>query len=158
MAMLRRLPRILRYVPGKAQDLRAWFLTMQYWLGGSDDNIEQMIRFLLSRYASETRLAGGRGGGAGRVPALGLYHPDLPERITADAAKLPAREGAVATVGLLMMRTYVLAGDTAHYDAVIRRLRGAGTARGAGLRRRARRAAGDGARISAAAGSTRWSR
>ena len=24
---------ILRFIPGKAQDLRAWFLTMQYWLG-----------------------------------------------------------------------------------------------------------------------------
>src|SRR6056297_947111 len=33
MKMLRRLPRILRLIPGKAQDLRAWFLTMQYWLG-----------------------------------------------------------------------------------------------------------------------------
>lgn len=34
MAMLRRLPRILRMIPGKAQDLRSWFLVMQYWLGG----------------------------------------------------------------------------------------------------------------------------
>jgi magnesium chelatase subunit H len=33
--------------PGKAQDLRAWFLSMQYWLGGSDDNIEAMIRYLV---------------------------------------------------------------------------------------------------------------
>ncbi|MDZ7599705.1 MAG: DUF3479 domain-containing protein [Desulfobacterales bacterium] len=49
--MLRRLPKILRFIPGKAQDMRAWFLSMQYWLGGSDDNIEQMIRFLVGRYA-----------------------------------------------------------------------------------------------------------
>ncbi|MFN3578010.1 MAG: DUF3479 domain-containing protein, partial [Tabrizicola sp.] len=28
MAMLRRLPKILRFIPGKAQDLRAWFLSM----------------------------------------------------------------------------------------------------------------------------------
>ena len=40
MRMLRRLPKILKYVPGKAQDLRAWFIVMQYWLGGSDDNME----------------------------------------------------------------------------------------------------------------------
>ena len=39
MRMLRRLPRILRFIPGAAQDLRAFFLTMQYWLGGSDDNV-----------------------------------------------------------------------------------------------------------------------
>jgi cobalamin biosynthesis Mg chelatase CobN len=46
MKLLRRLPKILKFIPGKAQDLRAWFLTMQYWLGGSDDNVEQMVRFL----------------------------------------------------------------------------------------------------------------
>ena len=52
MKMLRRLPKILKLIPGKSQDLRAWFLSMQYWLGGSDDNIENMIRFLISRYTS----------------------------------------------------------------------------------------------------------
>ena len=50
MRMLRRLPKILKYIPGKAQDLRAWFMVMQYWLAGSDDNVEAMLRFLLSRY------------------------------------------------------------------------------------------------------------
>ena len=55
MKMLRRLPRILKYIPGKAQDLRAWFLVMQYWLGTSDDNIEAMLRFLMSRYGHEAR-------------------------------------------------------------------------------------------------------
>lgn len=58
MRMLRRLPRILKLIPGKAQDLRAWFLMMQYWLGASDDNIEAMVRFMISRYC---RHAGWRG-------------------------------------------------------------------------------------------------
>ncbi|MEM8851181.1 MAG: DUF3479 domain-containing protein, partial [Pseudomonadota bacterium] len=51
MKMLRRLPKLLRYVPGKAQDLRAWFLCMQYWLGGSDDNFEGLLRHLIGRYS-----------------------------------------------------------------------------------------------------------
>ena len=54
MTMLRRLPKILKFIPGSAQDLRAWFLTMQYWLGGSDDNIEEMVRFLIGRYANRS--------------------------------------------------------------------------------------------------------
>lgn len=120
MAMLRRLPKILRYVPGKAQDLRAWFLTMQYWLAGSDDNLEQMIRFLVGRYASETRWRGAEAAAPVDYPLCGVYHPDLEERIATDAARLPRRADAVGTVGVLMMRSYVLAGDTAHYDAVIR--------------------------------------
>ncbi|MDJ0825361.1 MAG: magnesium chelatase subunit H [Rhodobacter sp.] len=119
MRMLRRLPKILRYIPGKAQDLRAWFLTMQYWLGGSDDNVEQMVRFLISRYASEALWRGTLSEAPVEYPEVGLYHPTLPGRITADLADLPVPRKPVATVGLLLMRSYVLASDTAHYDAVI---------------------------------------
>ncbi|MEM8576991.1 MAG: magnesium chelatase subunit H [Pseudomonadota bacterium] len=119
MAMLRRLPKILKFLPGKAQDLRAWFLVMQYWLGGSDDNIEAMVRFLLARYARGTGWGVQREAAAPvEYPDTGLYHPDLPGRIGTDIAALPAGDGP--TVGILMMRSYVLAGDTAHYDAVIR--------------------------------------
>ena len=119
MSMLRRLPKILRWIPGKAQDLRAWFLSMQYWLGGSDDNIEQMIRFLIGRYASRKDWRGATALAPIDYPELGLYHPKLEGRITTNIADLPRPEGATATVGLLMLRSYILAGDTAHYDAVI---------------------------------------
>jgi magnesium chelatase subunit H len=128
MQMLRRLPKILRFVPGKAQDLRAWFLSMQYWLGGSDDNIEQMIRFLVGRYARRPGWHGAAARPPVDYPDVGLYHPDLKARITTDAAQLPRPRGAQATVGLLMLRSYVLAGDTAHYDAVIRAFEARGIA------------------------------
>ena len=39
MAMIRQIPRILRFIPGSAQDVRAYFLTLQYWLAGSDENV-----------------------------------------------------------------------------------------------------------------------
>ncbi len=119
MKMLRRLPKILRFIPGKAQDLRAWFLTMQYWLGGSDDNVEQMIRFLISRYAHHELWRGTISEAPHEYPEVGLYHPGLKVRITTDLTALPAPKKPVATVGLLLMRSYVLASDTAHYDAVI---------------------------------------
>ena len=119
MKMLRRLPKILRFLPGKAQDLRAWFLSMQYWLGGSDDNIEQMIRYLVSRYCANRDWQAVSSRPPVDYPDVGLYHPALAGRITTDPARLPRPEGAVATVGLLMLRSYILASDTAHYDAVI---------------------------------------
>ncbi|MEL6959745.1 MAG: cobaltochelatase subunit CobN [Pseudomonadota bacterium] len=119
MKMLRRLPKILRLIPGKAQDLRAWFLCMQYWLGGSDENIEQMLRMLLSRYAGRADWNGIRVEAPKDYPDLGLYHPDLPGiGITTNLADLP--QGRGPRVGVLMLRSYILAGDTAHYDAVIR--------------------------------------
>ncbi|OAN73677.1 magnesium chelatase [Jannaschia sp. EhC01] len=121
MKMLRRLPKILKFLPGKAQDLRAWFLTMQYWLGGSDDNVEQMIRFLIGTYAHDAALKGAKAAAPIDYPEVGLYHPDLPgHHITTDVADLPNPANPVATVGLLMMRSYVLASDAAHYDGVIR--------------------------------------
>ena len=129
MKMLRRLPKILKYIPGKAQDLRAWFLTMQYWLGGSDDNVEQMVRFLVGTYASDTAFRGAKAAAPIDYPEVGLYHPDLPgHRITTDVTDLPNPDNPVATVGLLMMRSYVLASDTGHYDGVIRKMQAAGLA------------------------------
>ena len=121
MAMLRRLPKILKFLPGKAQDLRAWFLVMQYWLGGSDDNIRAMVQFLLNRYATDTAWADAPEAAAPvEYPDTGLYHPDLAARITVDPADVPGPKGATLTVGLVMLRSYVLSGDTGHYDGVIR--------------------------------------
>ena len=120
MALLRRLPKILKYVPGKAQDLRAWFLVMQYWLGGSDDNVEAMLRFVLNRYAKGDWANTPEAAAPIEYPDVGLYHPDLPGRITTEAQDLPGPKDATLTVGLLMMRSYVLSSDTAHYDGVIR--------------------------------------
>jgi magnesium chelatase subunit H len=121
MKLLRRLPKILKFIPGKAQDLRAWFLTMQYWLGGSDDNVEAMIRFLVSRYSNDRAWRGKQAAAPIDYPDVGLYHPDLPgQRIVTNLAELPGPRASEATVGLLMLRSYLLASDTAHYDAVIR--------------------------------------
>ena len=121
MKVLRRLPKILKLIPGKAQDLRAWFLSMQYWLGGSDDNVESMVRFLISRYADRPDWVAGNAPMPIKYPDVGLYHPDLPaHHITTDLVELPKIDAPVATVGVLMLRSYILASDTAHYDAVIR--------------------------------------
>jgi len=132
VAMLRRLPKILRFIPGTAQDVRAYFLTLQYWLAGSDHNVADMVRFLVDRYADGPRrsLRGTlKAAPPAEYPEVGVYHPRLPGRIAARADKLPAPTGACCgTVGLLVMRSYVLAGDTAHYDGVIAALEARGLA------------------------------
>lgn len=121
MAMLRRLPKLLRFIPGTAQDLRAYFLTLQYWLAGSEENIVNMVRYLIDRYADGPRrhLRGTLQSSIPIVyPDVGLYHPRAPQRIVEDRSELPAA-GEKGTVGLLLMRSYILAGNTAHYDGVI---------------------------------------
>ena len=128
MRMLRRLPKILKFIPGTAQDVRAYFLTLQYWLAGSDGNVVQMVRSLIDRYADGPRRPL-RGTMTAKAPAeypeVGLYHSG---RILDRLEDLSAVKDRRGTVGLLMLRSYVLARDTAHYDGVVAALEAKGLA------------------------------
>lgn len=129
MKMLRRLPMILRFIPGTAQDVRAYFLTLQYWLAGSDENVVAMVRCLIDRYASGDRLT--RRGmtpadAPVEYPEVGVYHPHTRQRISESLRLLPRKQGKHGTVGLLLLRSYLLGRDTGHYDAAIEALQNAG--------------------------------
>ena len=142
MKMLRRLPKLMRFIPGTAQDVRAYFLALQYWLAGSEENLGSLIRLLVDRYARGDRaaLAGTtRAAAPVAYPDVGLYHPQAPGRIVERLEQLPAGGGA-GTVGLLVLRSYVLAGNAEHYDGAIAALESRGlrvvTAFSAGLDQR----------------------
>ncbi len=115
MKMLRRLPKMLRFIPGTAQDVRAYFLTLQYWLAGSDDNVVGMIHALANRYAGHTA----RAEAPHDYPDVGVYHPKLAGRMAEAIEALPKTQSAIGTIGLLMLRSYLLGRDTGHYDGVI---------------------------------------
>ena len=122
MKMLKQLPRMLRFIPGTAQDARAYFLVLGYWLAGSEDNLANMVRLLVTRYASGPRktLAGTlKAPPPVEYPDVGLYHPRAAKRISDRLDRLPTPANAVGTVGVLIMRSYVLAGNAGHYDGVI---------------------------------------
>lgn len=119
MKMLRRIPKMLRFIPGAAQDVRAYFLTLQYWLAGSDENIASMILNLVDRYAKD-RAHVARVAAPQEYPEVGLYHPRMAGRLTEQADHVPVSPSmTTGTVGLLLLRSYVLGHDTGHYDGVI---------------------------------------
>ena len=129
LSVLRRLPRILRFIPGTAQDLRVYFLTLQYWLAGSEENLARMIQLLVRRYASGPRASLRQlpePGAPIDYPEVGIYHPGIDSGISAELDALPNPRApaskARGTVGLLLMRSYALAGNSRHYDAVIKSL------------------------------------
>ncbi len=134
MKMLRRLPKLLRFIPGTAQDVRAYFLVLQYWLAGSEENIASMVQLLVNGYADGTRKAL-----RGKAPAdapieypdVGLYHPRMKgasvhKGMSDKIERVPAIAGSTGTVGLLLMRSYLLAGNARHYDGVIAALEARG--------------------------------
>jgi magnesium chelatase subunit H len=90
MKMLRRIPQMLRFIPGTAQDLRAYFLTLQYWLGGSQENIQGMVHYLADRYATSDK-----GRSKNKVlppveyPEVGIYHPRMKSRLSDQLTDLP---------------------------------------------------------------------
>ena len=126
MKMLRRLPKILKYIPGTAQDVRAYFLAMQYWLSGSEDNVRNLVALLVSRYAQGERDVYRKlvdVASPVEYPEVGVYHPALESRVADTRDDLPDISTANGgTVGVLVMRSYILAGNSSHYDAVIQGL------------------------------------
>ena len=131
MKMLRRIPQMLRFIPGTAQDVRAYFMTLQYWLGGSDENILNLIRHVVDRGAD-----GPRRGLRGLVkvpppveyPEVGVYHPRLAGRFSDDPSALPGlpADQVKGTVGVLLLRSYLLSHNAGHYDGVIAALESRG--------------------------------
>ncbi len=131
MKMLRRIPQMLRFVPGTAQDVRAYFLTMQYWLGGSDENVLNLLRHVVDRGADgPRRVLRGQVKAAPPVeyPEVGLYHPRAAERLSTDLAALPLPVGrdVRGTVGVLVLRSYLLSNNAGHYDTVLAALEARG--------------------------------
>jgi magnesium chelatase subunit H len=129
MKMLRRIPALLRFIPGTAQDVRAYFLTLQYWLAGSEENICNMLRFLIRRYAAGPRSvlqSSARVALPIAYPEVGVYHPRMQGRYGERVEDVPFAPGPKGTVGLLLLRSYLLAGNAAHYDGVIAALESRG--------------------------------
>ena len=168
MKMLRRIPQLLRFIPGTAQDVRAYFLTLQYWLAGSEENIANMVRFLVGRYAAGPRARCS----ARRKRRPPIDYPEVGRLSSAHAEPRSAsmhrsicrqaRATAQGTVGLLVMRSYVLAGNAAHYDGVIAALEARGLRVIPGLRQpastRGRRSRNTSSSRTGASKSMRWFR
>ncbi len=130
MKMLRRLPRILRFIPGTAQDMRIYFLTLQYWLGGSEENMHNLVRLLIDRYGKGPReglCAADRIPDPEEYPDVGVYHPNMKGRLSEHLDDLPSpSDGGKGTVGVLLLRSYLLSGNSSHYDGVIAALEARG--------------------------------
>ncbi len=140
MRMLRRLPKLMKFIPGTAQDVRIYFLGLQYWLAGSDENIANLVRMLVGRYCGQSKRRIKPAAAPINYPDVGLYHPAMPGKIAEALSALPSRPipgfseaqsvfqrpQSNGTVGVLLLRSYLISGNSAHYDGVIAALEARG--------------------------------
>jgi magnesium chelatase subunit H len=113
--------------------VRAYFLTLQYWLAGSEDNIVNLVccwstatpPARASRCAPRPARAAPRLSRTRRLPPAITTRRRRPDGHHAGSPPKVAT-GTRGTVGLLLMRSYLLAGNADHYDGVIAALKARG--------------------------------
>ena len=145
LKLLRTLPQVLKYLPmDKAQDARNFMLSFQYWLGGSQENLENFLLMLADKYVFKGEVSAN--GIAAPIfqyqdpvtyPDLGIWHPlaptmyeDVKEYLNWFSSRrdLPEemRDPLVPTVGLVLQRTHLVTGDDAHYVSMVSELEAMG--------------------------------
>jgi magnesium chelatase subunit H len=145
LKLLRTLPQVLKYLPmDKAQDARNFMLSFQYWLGGSQENLENFLLMLSDKYVFKGEVAAN--GNAAPIfqyqdpvtyPDIGIWHPLAPTMYEdskeylnwfSSRSDIPAdmRDPLVPTIGLVLQRTHLVTGDDAHYVSMVSELEAMG--------------------------------
>ncbi|XHX80412.1 MAG: magnesium chelatase subunit H [Stenomitos frigidus ULC029] len=141
LKLLNTLPKVLKYLPmDKAQDARNFMLSFQYWLGGSQENLENFLLMLADRYVykdMETDSGALQYRDPVTYPDLGIWHPlaptmfeDVKEYLnwfnsrTDISADL--KDPLAPCIGLVLQRTHLVTGDDAHYVSMVQELESMG--------------------------------
>jgi magnesium chelatase subunit H len=141
LKLLQTLPKVLKYLPiDKAQDARNFMLSFQYWLGGSQENLENFLLMLADRYVFKSNKPGDltfQYLDPVTYPDMGIWHPLAPQMYEDVREYLnwfnsrrdlaaDFKDPLVPTVGLILQRTHLVTGDDAHYVAVVQEIESMG--------------------------------
>ena len=131
LKLLNTLPTVLKYLPvEKAQDARSFMLSFQYWLGGTPDNLRNLLLMLADKYVypkADTNREYIEVIDPVVFPDLGIWHPlaagmfeDLKEYLNWSNSR--SNLGSGPLIGLVLQRSHIVTGDDAHYVALIQEL------------------------------------
>lgn len=138
LKLVRTLPKVLKYLPSdKAQDARLYILSLQFWLGGSPENLGNFFKMITGSYIPA--LKGTKVEYSDPVLFLdtGIWHPmapcmydDVKEYLNWYGTRRDANEKLknpnAPIVGLVLQRSHIVTGDDSHYVAVIMELEAKG--------------------------------
>uniref|UniRef100_M8BLH7 magnesium chelatase n=1 Tax=Aegilops tauschii TaxID=37682 RepID=M8BLH7_AEGTA len=138
LKLVRTLPKVLKYLPSdKAQDARLYILSLQFWLGGSPDNLQNFLKMIAVSYVPALKGADITYSDPVLFLDTGIWHPLAPamfddvkeylnwygtRRDANDRLKTPE----APVIGLVLQRSHIVTGDDGHYVAVIMELEARG--------------------------------
>jgi len=137
LKLLQTLPKVLKYLPiDKAQDARNFMLSFQYWLGGSQDNLENFLLMLADKYVPSVRHQVSFQDPV-TYPDMGIWHPLAPQMFEDVREYLrwfnartdiseDLKDPLAPTIGLILQRTHLVTGDDAHYVAMVQEMESMG--------------------------------
>jgi len=142
LKLVRTLPKVLKYLPGdKAADARSFMMSLQYWLGGSPENIEALLLNLANNYVPAIRdgklLQEIEIKAPEVIPDKGIWHPVAPQVFeniadykdwvyNVHAPSLGIDPATAPVVGLVLQKSHINTKDDAHYVALIMELESQG--------------------------------
>ncbi|OLP17368.1 magnesium chelatase subunit H [Leptolyngbya sp. 'hensonii'] len=135
LKLLQTLPKVLKYLPlDKAQDARNFMLSFQYWLGGSQENLENFLLMLADKYVFKgSQHASLQYRDPVTYPDMGIWHPLAPTMFEDVKEYLnwynsrkdisdDLKDPLAPCIGLVLQRTHLVTGDDAHYVAMVQEL------------------------------------
>ena len=123
LTLARNVSKVMKHIPGRARDIHTFIAAHQFWLNGSQENMERFLCLLVDRYVA---------GWKGKLPQedplfypdAAICHPEAPEPFFSaplfldwlQKNKSALNNGLVV---ILAMRSTVLSKNMAHLDYLI---------------------------------------
>ncbi|MCF8216777.1 MAG: magnesium chelatase subunit H [Chlorobium sp.] len=130
LALARNVGKIMKYIPGKARDIHTFIASHQFWLNGSQENMERFLSLIADRYVPAWK---GKLPQADAIfyPDTGLFHPGAAEpfqnaKAFGDWQQKNRPELTKGPVAILAMRSTVLSRNMMHLEHLVRDLESQG--------------------------------
>jgi magnesium chelatase subunit H len=130
LAMVRSVSKLMKHIPGKARDIHTFIAAHQFWLNGSQENMERFLSLLVERYSP---------GWKGKLPQedplfypdAAICHPQAPEPFFSAPQFLEwqrknRQNPDKGRVIILAMRSTVLSKNMEHLNDLVRSLESKG--------------------------------
>eukprot|EP00798_Chlamydomonas_sp_ICE-L_P011386 gene11386-12086_t len=135
LKLVRTLPKVLKFLPSdKAKDARNFVNSLQYWLGGNTENLENLLITIAQEYVPAMQGSAVAVADPVLFPEVGIWHPtapgmyeDLKEYLNwYDTRKDMTFKKDAPVVGVVLQRSHLVTGDEGHYSGVVSELEARG--------------------------------